>query len=187
MKTFLRAFALLFCVASFAQTTVKGTVSDDSGMPLAGANIIIAGTSTGVVADFDGIKKVYQDSSCIKFKIDPNQDCYLTIFYITDDETQILYPIPADEIRDDRSHNRLFKKGETVPIDWICTALKGKNIEEGSLICVMTKQDIPFYERKKEHELSTQTSRDNFLKWLSVIERDKKNLKEFAITIIPKD
>ena len=54
MKTFLRAFALLFCVASFAQTTVKGTVSDDSGMPLAGANIIIAGTSSGVVADFDG-------------------------------------------------------------------------------------------------------------------------------------
>ena len=54
MKTFLRAFALLFCVASFAQTTVKGTVSDDSGMPLAGANIIITGTSTGVVADFDG-------------------------------------------------------------------------------------------------------------------------------------
>jgi len=54
MKTFLKAFALLFCVASFAQTTVKGTVSDDSGMPLAGANIIITGTSTGVVADFDG-------------------------------------------------------------------------------------------------------------------------------------
>ena len=54
MKTFLKAFALLFCVASFAQTTVKGTVSDDSGMPLAGANIIIDGTTTGVVADFDG-------------------------------------------------------------------------------------------------------------------------------------
>ena len=54
MKTFLRTFVLLFCVASFAQTTVKGTVSDDSGMPLAGANIIIDGTTTGVVADFDG-------------------------------------------------------------------------------------------------------------------------------------
>ena len=54
MKTFLRTFVLLFCVASFAQTTVKGTVSDDSGMPLAGANIIIDGTTTGVVTDFDG-------------------------------------------------------------------------------------------------------------------------------------
>ena len=54
MKTLLKTFILLFCVASFAQTTVKGTVSDDSGMPLAGANIIIDGTPTGVVADFDG-------------------------------------------------------------------------------------------------------------------------------------
>ena len=54
MKTFLRAFALLFCVASFAQTTVKGTVSDDSGMPLAGANIIVTGTSSGAMTDFDG-------------------------------------------------------------------------------------------------------------------------------------
>ena len=54
MKTLLKTFILLFCVASFAQTTVKGTVSDDSGMPLAGANIIIDGTTTGVVADFDG-------------------------------------------------------------------------------------------------------------------------------------
>jgi iron complex outermembrane receptor protein len=52
MKTFLRAFALLFCVASFAQTTVKGTVSDDSGMPLAGANIIVTGTSSGAMTDF---------------------------------------------------------------------------------------------------------------------------------------
>jgi outer membrane receptor protein involved in Fe transport len=54
MKTLLKTLILLFCVASFAQTTVKGTVSDDSGMPLAGANIIIDGTTTGVVADFDG-------------------------------------------------------------------------------------------------------------------------------------
>ena len=54
MKTFLKAFALLFCVASFAQTTVKGTVSDDSGMPLAGANIIVTGTSSGAMTDFDG-------------------------------------------------------------------------------------------------------------------------------------
>ena len=54
MKTILRTFVLLFCVASFAQTTVKGTVNDDGGLPLPGANIIVVGTSTGVVTDFDG-------------------------------------------------------------------------------------------------------------------------------------
>ena len=54
MKTILKTFVLLFCVASFAQTTVKGTVNDASGLPLPGANIIVVGTSTGVVTDFDG-------------------------------------------------------------------------------------------------------------------------------------
>ena len=54
MKTILKTLVFLFCVASFAQTTVKGTVNDASGLPLPGANIIVVGTSTGVVTDFDG-------------------------------------------------------------------------------------------------------------------------------------
>ena len=54
MKTILKTLVLLFSVASFAQTTVKGTVNDNSGLPLPGANIIVVGTSTGVVTDFDG-------------------------------------------------------------------------------------------------------------------------------------
>ena len=54
MKTILKTFVFLFCVASFAQTTVKGTIKDASGLPLPGANIIVVGTSTGVVTDFDG-------------------------------------------------------------------------------------------------------------------------------------
>ena len=54
MKTILKTLVLLFSVASFAQTTVKGTVNDASGLPLPGANVIVVGTSTGVVTDFDG-------------------------------------------------------------------------------------------------------------------------------------
>lgn len=54
MKTILRIFALLFGVVSFAQTTVTGTVNDDSGLPLPGANIIAVGTSSGAISDFDG-------------------------------------------------------------------------------------------------------------------------------------
>jgi outer membrane receptor protein involved in Fe transport len=54
MKTILKLFTLLFCVVSFAQTTVKGTISDNTGLPLPGANIVIVGTTTGTVSDFDG-------------------------------------------------------------------------------------------------------------------------------------
>lgn len=54
MRTILKTFLMLFCVASFAQTTVKGTVKDDTGQPLPSANVIVVGTTTGTVTDFDG-------------------------------------------------------------------------------------------------------------------------------------
>jgi outer membrane receptor protein involved in Fe transport len=41
-------------VVSFAQTTIKGKITDNSGLPLPGANIVVVGTSSGTVSDFDG-------------------------------------------------------------------------------------------------------------------------------------
>ncbi len=54
MKTILPFLLLLFCGYSYAQTTITGSVVDDSSQPIPGANIIISGTSTGTVTDFDG-------------------------------------------------------------------------------------------------------------------------------------
>ncbi|MCB4807498.1 TonB-dependent receptor [Tamlana sp. 62-3] len=54
MKTILQFFLLLFCGLSFSQTTISGSVVDDNDQPIPGANILILGTSTGVVTDFDG-------------------------------------------------------------------------------------------------------------------------------------
>ncbi len=49
----------VFCLFSFqniqAQTAVTGTITDgNSGIPLAGANIVVKGTSNGTTSDFDG-------------------------------------------------------------------------------------------------------------------------------------
>ena len=55
MKTTLKIVMLFFCVVSFAQTTITGTVVDDvSNQPIPSANVIIVGTSEGTVTDFDG-------------------------------------------------------------------------------------------------------------------------------------
>ena len=54
MKTILPFLMLLFCGISFSQTTITGTVVDDNSQPIPGANLIITGTSTGTVSDFDG-------------------------------------------------------------------------------------------------------------------------------------
>jgi TonB-linked SusC/RagA family outer membrane protein len=46
---------VLIVQLSFAQEkTISGTVTDDTGLPLPGVNIIIKGTSTGTQSDFDG-------------------------------------------------------------------------------------------------------------------------------------
>ena len=46
---------LLFSLTeSMAQFTVSGTVSDASGVPLIGVNILVSGTTSGTVTDIDG-------------------------------------------------------------------------------------------------------------------------------------
>ena len=48
-------FVALLCIQGVAaQNTITGTITDDIGIPLSGANIIVIGASNGVVADFDG-------------------------------------------------------------------------------------------------------------------------------------
>ncbi len=59
MKKRLNGILTLFLVfvvqLTFAQEkTVTGTVTDESGLPLPGVNIVIKGTSTGVQTNFDG-------------------------------------------------------------------------------------------------------------------------------------
>ncbi len=54
MKTLLKFILLFFCTSIYAQTTVKGNVIDVNGQPILGANVIIVGTSSGTITDFDG-------------------------------------------------------------------------------------------------------------------------------------
>jgi len=51
--------AMMVAFSSVAQTrTVTGKVVDNSGQPLPGVNIVIKGTTTGTITDFDGKYKV---------------------------------------------------------------------------------------------------------------------------------
>jgi outer membrane receptor protein involved in Fe transport len=54
MRTALLISMLLLAMGAYAQTTVRGNVSDESGTPVPGANIVIVGTTVGATADFDG-------------------------------------------------------------------------------------------------------------------------------------
>ncbi|WP_181896334.1 SusC/RagA family TonB-linked outer membrane protein [Seonamhaeicola aphaedonensis] len=61
------------------QSSVVGVVYDNQGVPLPGANILIKGTTKGVVTDFDG-----------KFSIDANLSDILLITYVGMEDMEIL-------------------------------------------------------------------------------------------------
>lgn len=50
--TLLLAFVVQISFAQ--QKTVSGTVTDENGLPMLGASVIIKGTTTGTTTDFDG-------------------------------------------------------------------------------------------------------------------------------------
>ncbi len=55
MRTRILWAMLLFSMVAYSQTTISGKVVDaETGEPLVGASILIEGTTTGTVADFDG-------------------------------------------------------------------------------------------------------------------------------------
>ena len=64
--------ALLAAIPAFAQTvTVQGTVTDEQGEPIIGANVLAKGTAVGQATDFDG-----------KFSINVPKDAVLQVSYI---------------------------------------------------------------------------------------------------------
>lgn len=54
VKTVLLVFSFLLSGLTFAQQTISGSVTDESGLPLPGATVAVEGTSTGTTTDFDG-------------------------------------------------------------------------------------------------------------------------------------
>ena len=55
VKHFLFFLGVLFTTTAFSQSTITGTVTDEAnGETLIGVNILIQGTTTGTITDFDG-------------------------------------------------------------------------------------------------------------------------------------
>ena len=52
-----KAFLVVLMLSSsliYAQNSISGSVSDESGNPIPGATVVVEGTNMGVVTDFDG-------------------------------------------------------------------------------------------------------------------------------------
>lgn len=67
MKTFSLVLTMLFCsaVTLFAQRTITGTVTDETGETLIGATVLVQGTFSGTVTDFEGKYSITADEGDI--------------------------------------------------------------------------------------------------------------------------
>lgn len=54
LKLILTSLSVLLGVVAFAQQSISGTVTDENGVPLPGATVVVEGTSNAAVTDFDG-------------------------------------------------------------------------------------------------------------------------------------
>jgi TonB-linked SusC/RagA family outer membrane protein len=76
-KSLQKHFVLLFLFCaipfgmSFAQSTIKGTVNDETGEPVIGASVKVQGTNEGSITDLDG-----------NFTVKASSDATLTISYV---------------------------------------------------------------------------------------------------------
>ena len=53
-RGFITLLALIMSIGMFAQNMVKGTVVDETDLPMIGATVMIKGAAGGTITDFDG-------------------------------------------------------------------------------------------------------------------------------------
>ena len=131
-------------------------------------------------AKVEGIKSSYKNDEQIEFNIKFYQDSYLNVFYISSQESSILYPIEK------HYENKLYNKNDIKSIDWI-KAETEELAEYGKFLIVITKENYPYINTTKdEGGYLTKTNLDSIMEWLFTIEPDNRD-EYFYEFIISKD
>ena len=135
------------------------------------------------IAEIKGIDVVYEHDEPIEFTLEPMQDMYLKIFYISDEGSWLMFPIKGwhDDILFNK--NEIYEAPFSNKIDnYTATALKP--IEIGRLIIVITKNNIPYIDLKSDPDgYLTQTEAEDILSWIYKIEPGDRDVSYFPLTI----
>ncbi|MCD4818002.1 MAG: hypothetical protein K8S23_04880 [Candidatus Cloacimonetes bacterium] len=134
-------------------------------------------------AKIEGIDAVYKNDEQIDFTILPVKDTYIRIFYISDNDASLLFPIK--DFHDDSKFTKdiLHKSPFTEKIEHYYAYAKTQ-IEVGRIVIVMTKQNIPFLEvEKDEDNYLTKAKAKKIISWIHKIEPDQRNVFYFPFTV----
>lgn len=134
--------------------------------------------------EVEDIDEVYKNEDYLQFKFTPQQDGYLKIFNITDEETYLLYPykdLTNKKLND--NPDKLFTKRvtEQFPVHpafkdgyYLEIDKPGKTQEFNILMFVFTKQNIPF--------IGTANFK-NMMSWIYSIPPDERVTKQVGFVI----
>lgn len=140
-------------------------------------------------ARVEGLRPSYVSDSenPIDLSVRPFQDCYLKVFYISDKEAQVLYPIEVvlGSNQPSSFKNKMLPNNQLFKIDYLYPDTELET-EFGKLILIITKTDIPFSKSKLDYEtgLYTKTTIDDIFEWILSIEPDqrKEYYEQFVIS-----
>jgi len=147
MKTKFSGILTLFLAfvvqITFAQEkTISGTVSDQSGLPLPGATVLVKGTSSGTSTDFDG-----------KYSIKANQGATLVISFVG-------YTTQEVKVGASSTINISMQEDATALEEIVVVAFGEKKRDQlTSAVSVVTSEDLA--------KLSPSTSIDNMLQGIA--------------------
>lgn len=128
-------------------------------------------------ANIEGIKGVYNSGQNLSFNLKTTQNCYLTIFNITDTEANLLYPNSYE--KQIKLEKMDIYKFPTIAIDYSLGNEKKKE-ETNRLIMVFTKSQIPFIKMDKDQV----TTNENIFTWIYSIPPDQRHVEYFNLTIL---
>ena len=123
----------------------------------------------------DGILPVYNNKSTLEFSLISSQNFYLTIFYINDDESGLLYPNSQEE-------SKLFnaEKIYNFPYNSYYDLETKKKEEINRLIFVFTKEDYKFITQ----DFDGYASRNEIFEWIYSISPDRRTMNYHSLRIL---
>ena len=93
-KSYLITLLCMVAGWAFSQQTITGVITDDTGLPLPGANVIEQGTSNGVSTDFDGNFAITVSNSDAVLEI--SYTGYLTQSIVVGNQSNISVQLQSD-------------------------------------------------------------------------------------------
>ena len=94
MKQILTLMSFLLCIqVAVAQGSISGNITDDEGVPLPGATILVAGSNEGTTSDFDGNFSIRANTGAV---LDFSYVGYKTVSVQVENQDQITVVLIAD-------------------------------------------------------------------------------------------